>query len=148
MPFCIVGGTMLAQNIGDVLAPLPDLSGYHVLIVKPDSHVSTKEAYAGIDACETLRHPGGAYALNAYIRGDLPTFFANCANVFEQTIEVAGRADIKASMRSHLAVLAQMTGSGSAVFGLFASAEDRDACARDLTAYPVFPCELQSSGLL
>lgn len=147
VPFCIVGGTMLAQNVGDLLTALPPLSGYEALIAKPDAHVSTKEAYAAFDACEHIRHPAAAYALNAYLRGDLETFFAQCANVFEQTVEVAGRAEIKAVMRSFGSSLALMTGSGSAVFGLFRDADARDACAEALKKYPVFCGGLWQTGL-
>ncbi|MBQ6164818.1 MAG: 4-(cytidine 5'-diphospho)-2-C-methyl-D-erythritol kinase [Clostridia bacterium] len=148
VPFCLVGGTMLAQNVGDLLTPLPPLSGYRVLIVKPDAHVSTKEAYAAFDSCEHIRHPSIPWALNAYLRGDLKTFFAQCANVFEQTVEVAGRAEIKAAMRSFGSELALMTGSGSAIFGLFRSEDDLNACAARLPDYPVFSGELWQSGLL
>ena len=147
VPFCIVGGTMLAQNIGDLLTPLPPLSGYSVLIVKPDAHVSTKEAYAAFDACDHIRHPATSWLLHAYLRGDLKTFFTGCANVFEQTVEVAGRAEIKSVMRSFGSELALMTGSGSAIFGLFRSANDRDACRAELTRWSVFSGELWQSGL-
>ena len=132
VPFCLLGGTALAQNIGELLAPMPPLGGLDAVVAMPASGVSTASAYKAYDALPSVRHPGGAYAVNAYLRGDTDRFFSMCANVFEQAVEVPGRAEISSLMRANGSVLAQMTGSGAAVFGLFPSADGAAACCAKL----------------
>jgi len=56
VPFCILGGTRLCLNKGEVMAKLPDLLPCHIVIVKPDQGVSTKEAYSNYDSAQWIRH--------------------------------------------------------------------------------------------
>lgn len=145
VPFCIAGGTKLCLNKGEVMASLPDLPQCYMVIVKPDQGVSTKEAYSNFDSAEWIRHPDNEGFLFAATQKNLGEMCKKAANVFEQVVEVSDRVKIKSVMRNHNAMLAMMTGSGAAVFGIFEKKEDADICKQELSktfanvydAYPV-----------
>ena len=132
VPFCVKGGTMLAQDIGQVLSPLPKLEGYYIVLVKPDVSVSTKEAYEAFDACGNIRHPNCLSVLHSAAKGDYKEVIANVGNVFEQFIEVPHRADIKAVMRSCGSLACCMSGSGPTVFGIFDDEAKAQKCVEML----------------
>lgn len=119
IPFCIVGGTALCLDTGAVVAPLTDVKGYHIVIVKPEESVSTKEAYGAVDALENMKHPKNQEMLELLADGDVNNALKLCANVFEQALEVTGRVDVKSICNKNSAVASCMTGSGSAVYGIF-----------------------------
>lgn len=132
VPFCLVGGTALCLNIGDLIAPLPPLPAYTIVLAKPKAGSSTKEAYKAYDSLRSVRHPNGEMAVNAYLSGDYKRFFALAANVFEQAIDVPGRAEIKAVMRAFGCEFSLMTGSGSVIYGVFSDSEVAARCAEAL----------------
>ena len=134
VPFCIHGGTMLAQDIGQVLAPLPPIPECYIVLVKPEAGVSTKEAFAAFDSCENIRHPDCGVMLHAAANGDFETMLENVGNVFEQFVEVPQRADIKAIMRSCGSLACCMSGSGPTVFGIFDSREKAESCVEKIPA--------------
>ena len=126
VPFCILGGTRLCLNKGEVMAKLPDFNPCYMVIVKPDQGVSTKEAYSNYDSAQWIRHPDNEGFLFAATTKDFDTMCKKAANVFEQVVEVSDRVKIKSVMRNHNAKLAMMTGSGAAVFGVFVSKQDEE----------------------
>lgn len=128
VPFCIKGGTMLSQDIGQVLSPLPKFKDCCIVLVKPDVSVSTKEAYEAFDTCANIRHPNCSAMLHAAANADFDGIIANVGNVFEQFIEVPQRAEIKAIMRECGSLACCMSGSGPTVFGIFDSAEKAKEC--------------------
>ncbi len=134
VPFCVHGGTMLAQDIGQVLSPLPKLPECYIVLVKPEAGVSTKEAFAAFDSCENIRHPDCAAMLNAAANGDFEGITKNVGNVFEQFIEVPQRADIKVIMRDCGSLACCMSGSGPTVFGIFDSKEKAENCIEKIPA--------------
>lgn len=132
VPFCIIGGTALCQNIGELCTKLPDLPACNIVCVKPDCNVSTAEAYAAYDALQQVRHPAKENAIFAYMQGDLQEFYRLCANVFEQAVDVPGRAEIKSVMRAFRCDFTLMTGSGSVVYGIFSDEKVAEDCASAL----------------
>ena len=134
VPFCICGGTMLAQDIGQVLSPLPKLPDCYIVLVKPEAGVSTKEAFAAFDSCENIRHPDCTAMLHAAANGDFEEMMQNVGNVFEQFVEVPQRADIKAVMRECGCLACCMSGSGPTVFGVFDSKEKAESCVEIIPA--------------
>lgn len=58
VPFCLRGGTMLAQGIGEELSLLPDMPHCWVVLCKPPFAVPTKEVYQEIDSVDILRASG------------------------------------------------------------------------------------------
>lgn len=131
VPFCLKGGCALCLNIGEVMAPLP-VCELNAVIVKPEQSVSTKEAYASFDSLSEVRHPDNNRFLFAAAHADSSGIFRYGANVFEQAVEVCSRAVIKSTMKSNGAGLAMMTGSGSAIFGLFTEKQKAESCAEIL----------------
>lgn len=134
VPFCIMGGTMAAMDIGEVLAPLPDIRSDWYVLVKPDQDVSTKEAYAAFDTADYIRHPDTTAMLRAAAAGDTEKVYSLVSNVFEQFIYVAGRVDIKAIMRMNGSKVHCMSGSGPTIYGVFETEESARACADALKA--------------
>ena len=134
VPFCIVGGTCLAQNIGDVLSPLDDIPQCYFVLAKPKMGVSTKEAFASFDNASYIRKPKKDKMLIAAANGDFDTMCKLAANVFEQVIEVPERVEIKKIMREQKAKLSLMSGSGPTVYGIFENKEDAEICAEKLKA--------------
>lgn len=126
VPYCILGGTALAEGIGEKLTPLPPLPPCHILIAKPDISVSTKYVYEHLDAGGLEAHPDIDGMVQAIRDGSLRGVLERMANVLE-TVTVPAHpviADIKARMRELGAADSLMSGSGPTVFGIFRQ-EDR-----------------------
>ena len=137
VPFCALGGTMLAQYTGTVLSHLPSLDLPYIIITKPTQDVSTAEAYAAFDSAERVRHLDKNAMLQAVISGDKETVFEKVGNVFEQFIDVTERVIIKDVMRKNGAVCACMSGSGPSVFGVFQDKDSAEKCLAELKkSYP------------
>ncbi len=149
IPFCLTGGTRLAQDIGGVLSDLPPLPDCFFVLAKPSCGVSTREAYSAFDSCENIRHPSCVRVLNAAATGNLNGIIENCGNVFEQFVEVPERIEIKKIMRKHNSLLSQMSGSGPTVFGIFTAEQDATTCANELKNIikDVFICRPIGKGL-
>ena len=95
VPFCIKGGTLLAQSIGDVLHKVKPLRKCFILIAKPDYGVNTGKAYALFDSNGKVHTPDKFGMLCAMQNRDLNEICAKMENVFEQFIEVPNKVDIK-----------------------------------------------------
>lgn len=132
VPFCALGGTMLALYTGTVLSHLPDLDLPYIIITKPHQDVSTAEAYAAFDTAERVRHLDKNGMLQAVISGDYDKIYDKVDNVFEQFIDVTERVIIKDIMRKHGAKCACMSGSGPSVFGIFTDRDSAEKCLAQL----------------
>lgn len=119
VPFCLRGGTQRAEGIGEVLTPVRGMK-LHLLIAKPAQGVSTKKLFSLLKLPRVM--PETTAALKALSDGNLDALCPLLFNALEEpAIELVpeiGR--IKADMISLGAKAACMTGSGSAVFGVFA----------------------------
>ena len=149
VPFCALGGTMVAQGTGTILTYLPNLSLENIVIVKPDRSVSTGKAYSAFDSAEKVRHLDKTGIYNAVIEKDYDGIYSRCDNVFEQFIFVPERVPIKAIMRKYNAKCCCMSGSGPSIFGIFESAEDAEKAAEELKeSYPnTFVCRSTEAGV-
>ena len=125
VPFCVMGGTALAEGIGEILTPLPPLAACHFLIAKPPVSVSTKEAYGQLDTGRELKHPDMKRTIAAVRGADLHELAASLSNIFEPGIRALHPevGELAACIRSQGALTALMTGSGPTVFGIFESAD-------------------------
>lgn len=132
VPFCIQGGTMLAQDIGQVLSQLPDMPSCFFVLAKPQQGVSTAEAYAAVDSMN-LRHPDAHTMFRSVVDGDLNGIAKSLGNVFEQAVDVHERVSIKEIMRNNDAMGCCMSGSGPTVFGIFENSENAEKCAQELS---------------
>lgn len=152
VPFCMQGGTMLAQDIGEVLSPLPNLPDCFIVIAKPEQGVSTVGAYDAFDEGilkVRCRHTDKSRMLRAVVSENLKTVGQTLGNVFEQYIEVHERVPIKTVMRKHGCLGCCMSGSGPTVFGIFDSEEKANACAEEVKEFiaETFVCKPVTSGV-
>ena len=134
VPFCIRGGTALAEGKGELLTPLPDLSGIHVVLCRPDFLCSTQELFRAIDRLKLRLKPDVSGMVKAVEDRDLPGVARRMFNVFESALS-RSQSDQVRSLKDTLldegALGAVMTGSGSGVFGLFSDeASAKSAAAR------------------
>lgn len=122
VPFCIRGGTQLAEGRGEKLTVLKPAPRCFAAVCKPDFPISTPALFARVDGVTITDHPDTDAMLSAIECGDADTLCANVRNVFEQALDGEQRArieEIKRTLAENGALCAAMTGSGSAVFGLF-----------------------------
>ncbi len=125
VPFFIRGGTQLAAGRGEAVAPMPRLAAGWFVLVKPDEGYSTAEMYRRLDELEPEGSWGIAAMRDAVAGNNVHAVAAELYNRFEQTVpESSSLAAIKAALRDQGALGTLLSGSGSAVFGLF---EDRNA---------------------
>ena len=150
VPFCLDGGMQLCQNMGEVIAPMPSLKDVHIVVAKPQAGVSTAEAYAAYDSAVWVRRADREQFLYFSATGNTPEILRRCFNIFEQFIEVPGRADIKSVMRKFNAKAACMSGSGSAIYGIFVDRQTAEDCAEQLKAIApeVFVCMPCENGII
>ena len=129
VPYCVRGGTALAEGRGEVLTTLPALPDCHVVLCKPAFSVPTPELFARLDGCRIRRRPDTAGLLAALAAGDLAGVARRMYNVFEDVLPERRGAEvqrIKNALVQQGALGASMSGTGSTVFGLF----DREEAAR------------------
>lgn len=119
IPFCIKGGCGYCTGIGEIIEPLPAICGY-VLIGKGKAGISTAEAFGKIDSLGSgIGIPGIKKIFgNVSLLIDIAPF---CRNIFDDVTSLEEVTDIKRIMTENGAVCSAMTGSGSAVFGLYES---------------------------
>ncbi len=131
VPYCVLGGTMLAEGIGEKLTPLPPMPECVLVVAKPDFDVSTKYVYENLHANELKYHPDTDGMVESIKAGDLKAVAAHMENVLENvTVTVHPEIqELKELMKSHGALNALMSGSGSSVFGLFEERNAADKCA-------------------
>ena len=121
VPFCLLGGTALAQGRGEILTPLSPLPACRILIVKPSFSVSTPELFHAIDSVKLKIRPDTQGIAEALDAGDLSGVARRMYNVFEDVPDRRMRliAEIKSRLLDAGALGSIMTGTGSAVFALF-----------------------------
>lgn len=133
VPFFLCGGTALCEGVGEILTPIPDLSGLPMLLLKPQRGVSTPFCYKAFDAM-------GAKNIREEEKKALKEDLSYGADPKERLIR-AGRSwtnDLQAPAIQSVpeiqdgldllseggALFSAMSGSGSAVFGIFEKEED------------------------
>lgn len=135
VPFCIKGGTLLAQGIGDVLSDVKNLPKCCIVLAKPDFGVNTGKAFKQFDQYGKNHSPDCLGMLCAVQRKDLKDISSRLENVFEQFIEVPNRIYMKEIMRNNGALGACMSGSGPTVYGIFENKENAEKAATELEQY-------------
>ena len=123
-PVFVANRPVYAEGIGDRFEDIPAiLEGKWLLVVKPDLYVSTKEAFAGV----TPRQPEFDLRLLATL--PLEEWRRYVKNDFEESLfpKYPVLEELKASLYAHGAEYTSMTGSGAALYGIFA---DRAAALR------------------
>jgi len=140
VPYCVLGCTALAEGKGEILTTLPNLPKCWAVLCKPDFSVSTPALFAQIDSVRLRRRPDTEGVLRALEEGDLPGVARRLYNVFEDALPERCAAkvnQVKHVLIQHGALGAAMSGTGSAVFGLFEKQEEAHSAYEELhTLYP------------
>ena len=121
IPYCIMGGTALAEGICEKLTPMPPIPDCYIVLSKPGISVSTEVVYGNLKADEITEHPDIDAIINAIRNNDLKAMAANLGNVLEAVTipDYPVIGEIKDMMMNMGAVNAMMSGSGPTVFGIF-----------------------------
>lgn len=123
-PFFVRNTPQLCEGRGERMTPVAvDLEGWWIAVVKPAENVSTREAYAGV----TPHTP--ARPLAERIVEPVERWQGSVVNDFEKSVFASHPAigRVKQSLLEAGAVYASMSGSGSAVFGLFDDGDKAEA---------------------
>ncbi|WP_195984166.1 4-(cytidine 5'-diphospho)-2-C-methyl-D-erythritol kinase [Clostridium sp. D33t1_170424_F3] len=138
VPFCVVGGAARVQGIGEKWQPVAPLPDCRIVICKPPLGVNTAEAYAKADeqggtgkALYTKR------VLQSLEQGALFEIGNALGNAFSDLLPLPEVDAIRRQMLRDGAAGSCMTGSGSAVYGLFAGEDAAEQCRRNLL--PLYP---------
>jgi 4-diphosphocytidyl-2-C-methyl-D-erythritol kinase len=121
VPFCIQGGTALAEGLGECLTPLPGIPDCYILLAKPSVSISTKEVYEGLKMEEIKVRPDIEEMIRCIEEGELTGIASNMRNVLE-TVTVKKCLQIeelKSKLVEYGALGSMMSGSGPTVFGIF-----------------------------
>lgn len=121
IPYCIIGGTALAEGIGEELTTISDMPECKIVIAKPDIDVSTGWVYKELDSKEIEKHPDIDGVRAAIEAGDLTRMCELIENVLEPVTasKYSEISKIEKIMENNGAIRAFMTGSGPTVFGIF-----------------------------
>jgi 4-diphosphocytidyl-2-C-methyl-D-erythritol kinase len=144
VPFCIEGGTRLAEGIGEILTSLPDFGGVDVVIIRPYIEVSTPWVYSQFDLLQATKEdrPDTGKLIRALADRDIKAASPHMKNVLElvtmRRYEIVRQA--KTRMEEAGAEACLMSGSGPSVFGLFADPEKAQHAYAVLSANREWDC--------
>ncbi len=125
VPFCLRGGLQRAQGVGEELTPMACGGLFWLVILQPCPGLSTREVFGRFHLDARENRPDTQAAATALAAGDWRGLCHSLGNVL-QGVSAELRPEIGegiAALRAHGAASAWMTGSGSAVFGLFTRAQ-------------------------
>lgn len=125
VPYCIYGGTMLAEGIGEKLKRLPQMPQCYIVLVKPQISVSTKKVYETLDMKQVAEHPDTSGVIRALEQKDIKEVSIRMFNVLQQVTEQMHPeiAEIRSRFMELGAEGTIMSGSGPTVFGVFEEKE-------------------------
>jgi len=123
IPFCVRKETALACGRGEKLTTLGCNAKIYYVICKPELSFSTPKLYAKLDTVPIMRHPDTKAMCDALREGNTKRIGTLLCNVFEEAVDDPTIEELKQMLLDNGACGAQMTGSGSAVFGVFTTAE-------------------------
>lgn len=125
VPYCIQGGTCLAEGVGEKLTQISPMPNCYVLVAKPGFSVSTARVYNNLNLNDIIEHPDIEGIIQGINDNDLIKIADKMGNVLE-TVTVREHKEIeliKEMMVQEGAMSSLMSGSGPTVFGLFGSKE-------------------------
>lgn len=148
--FCMMGGTALAEGRGEILTRLRDLPECSIVICKPDYSISTPELFRALDREKLRVHPDTKGMLEAIGEGNLAQICRRMYNVFEDVPDRRMKtvAEIKTRLINRGAEGTVMTGTGSAVFGIFTEESAAQKAVNALRKEYPFACVTKPVGSL
>lgn len=135
VPYCVWGGTALAEGRGERLTRLPAMPECTVVLCKPPFPISTPELFRQIDGARLRCRPDTRGMIEALGQGSLPGVAQRLYNVFEDVLPPRKREkilEIKDTLLECGALGACMSGTGPTVFGLFSERARGEAAYRRL----------------
>lgn len=147
VPFCLAEGTVLGEGIGEVLSPLPAPPPHRLVVAKPAVGAETTRIYGAYDRRPVSGNPSVVPVVDALEAGDLDSLAESVGNDLTPVTEVlVPEVRVLRKALLHAGALGvAMSGTGTAVFGVFAS-EARDA-VDGLRASFVAVCEPVPRGV-
>lgn len=130
VPFFIKGGTAICEGIGEKIKNIRSFKNHYIVIVKPWFGVSTSAAYREFDSIQNITHPDTMKIIEHIENDDLTMVSKNMRNVLED-VSVKAHPEIgkiKEELKNFGALNSLMSGSGSAVFGIFESEKKARMC--------------------
>ena len=151
VPFCIRGGLTRTRGIGEALESHENLYSYWLVVIQPCPGLSTAQVFSLWHASGSFTRPDTDAALRALETGDLPLLCASISNVL-QPVSESLRPEISracTALSEAGALRALMTGSGSAVFGVFRSPDTARKAYQSLSARyrTCFLCHTQHDSM-
>lgn len=148
VPFCTVGGSLICEGIGERLTRLPPMPHCYIVIIKPQVSVSTPEAFKKYDSLPLPERSDFGGMLSAFDRGDIASVSARLFNALEYASKCEEIALAKKRLLDCGAIASLMTGSGSAVYGIFTDRTAAEKCRDSLKELYSFceMCEPLSGG--
>ncbi len=121
IPFFFYGGTALCEGIGEKVTPLKPLPDCRIVIAKPPVSLSTAQIFGSPKTKEAFGGTSTDNVIAGIEKGDISAVINSAANALEgASIDACAQiADIKNQFVANGADFAMMSGSGSAVFGIF-----------------------------
>lgn len=122
VPYCVLGGTALAEGRGEILTPLSSLPRCYIVLCKPHFSISTPALFRAWDKKKHRLRPDTKGMLAALESGSLVEIARRMFNVFELVLPPQQRREIEAIKVSLIrtgALGSTMSGSGPTVLGLF-----------------------------
>ncbi len=135
VPFCLRGGLTRTRGIGEQMENLFCGRNYPLVIIQPCRGLSTRDVFAAFHGEESLDHPDTGVSIQALAKGDLLPLRKSLGNVL-QPVSVRMRPEIGNAiqrLRESGAEISLMTGSGSAVFGVFRTSSKARAAFSSLS---------------
>ncbi len=128
IPYCIAGGTKLAEGIGERLTDLPPMPDCAIVLIKPEAGASTAHVYRALDAMKDYHHPDIDGQIEALRGGDLRGLCARCENVLE--LVTGGSLPLIGEVEDFFikngAIAARMSGSGPTVYAIYETSQSAE----------------------
>ena len=128
IPFCVTGGCALAEGIGEILSPIHAQLDCCFVVCKPEVGVSTAAAYNKFDEIGTVCPPMTDSLIASLVAEDVKEASLYMSNAFETLLNLPEVTEIENLLTKCGALKAVMSGSGSAVFGVFDSVLKAEKC--------------------
>lgn len=133
IPFCLVGGTAKVTGIGEKISKIADFCDVNLVVCKPQVGISTKQAYDDFDKQKIAPKNNIDKMIKAIEEKNINAFCDNMYNALEIVSNLNEVSEIEQVMKKQKALNAMMTGSGSAVFGIFTDKEKAKICMEILS---------------
>lgn len=148
VPFCIRGGCCVCQGIGEKLSDILFKGRLNLVVIKPDTAISTPAAYKAYDGLSEPAHKSVTQMVTAIESNDTELISERLFNAFDLITDNEEINNAKSALIESGAKGAMMTGSGSAVFGVYESKQEAENAYLSLKdRFKAYLCESENIGV-